>query len=105
MAKRPRSIPAMSPNRSLRTLIATTAACLITACGGGGGDDNPTAAPSPSQPLATGPAPITRVIVAGDSLADVGTVGYKATIQSASNPAAGYPIYPQLVAQQLGVGP
>ncbi|WP_427911605.1 SGNH/GDSL hydrolase family protein [Ramlibacter sp. MMS24-I3-19] len=44
------------------------------------------------------------MIVAGDSLADVGTVGYKATVQSASNPAAGYPIYPQLVAQQLGAG-
>lgn len=96
-------MPAPSLNSALRTLIAASTVCLVTACGGGG-NDNPTASPSPSQPLAIGPAPITRVVVVGDSLADVGTFGFKATVQSAASPTAGYPVYPQLVAQQLGAG-
>ena len=65
-------MPAMSLNRALRALVAASTVCLITACGGGGGSDSP-ATPSPSQPSASGPAPISRVIVAGDSLADAGT--------------------------------
>ena len=95
-------MPALCLNPALRTLIAASTVCLVTACGGGGNDAPAT--PAPSQPAASGPPPISRVIVAGDSLADVGTFGFKATVQSAANPAVGYPIYPQLVAQQLGAG-
>lgn len=66
-------------------------AALIAACGGGGGD-------------AAGPkAPISRVIVAGDSLADAGTFGFKFTVQNAANPGAGFPIFPQIVAQNYGL--
>lgn len=96
-------MPALSTHRALRALIAAGTACLVTACGGGGGSDSP-ANPSPSQPSASGPAPISRVVVAGDSLADVGTFGFKATVQSAANPAAGYPIYPEIVAKDVGTG-
>lgn len=96
-------MPAMSTHRALRALLSASIACLVTACGGGS-SSNPGASPSTSQPVALGVAPISRVIVAGDSLADVGTFGFKATVQSAANPAAGYPIYPELVAQQLGAG-
>ena len=68
--------------------IAASAAALLAACGGG----------SDAGPKTT----ISRVIVAGDSLADVGTFGYKFTIQDASNPS-GFPIYPQIVAQDFGI--
>jgi phospholipase/lecithinase/hemolysin len=47
---------------------------------------------------------INRVFVAGDSLADVGTFsGLKFTVQNAADPAAGYPIWPQLVANAYGL--
>ena len=73
----------------LAALAAVTAA-LVAACGGGSGffDDR---------------IEVTRVVVAGDSLADVGTFGYKFTVQNAAAPAAGFPIFPQLVAQEFGV--
>ena len=46
---------------------------------------------------------INRVFVAGDSLADVGTFsGLKFTVQNAADPAAGYPIWPQLVTFAFG---
>lgn len=96
-------MPAVSPSRTLRSLIAASTVCLVAACGGGGGGDS-AATPSPSQPLAVGPVPISRLIVAGDSLADVGTFGFKATVQSAANPAAGYPVYPEIVARDVGAG-
>jgi|GEM_PF-158035 len=47
---------------------------------------------------------VTRLIVAGDSLADVGTFGYKATVQDSANPA-GFPIIPELVATAQGLTP
>ncbi len=47
-------------------------------------------------------ANISKVYVMGDSLADVGTFGFKFTVQDASNPK-GYPIWTQLVANALGV--
>ncbi|MBK0392775.1 SGNH/GDSL hydrolase family protein [Ramlibacter algicola] len=87
----------------VRTAIAAATVSLLAACGGGGGDETPVgSAPAPTPPSASA-APITRLVVAGDSLADVGTFGLKATVQSASNPA-GYPIYPEVVSQQLGTG-
>jgi outer membrane lipase/esterase len=74
-----------------RGLLASAclAAALLASCGGG--DD-------PAGPRVA----ISRVIVAGDSLADVGTFGFKFTVQNAADPA-GFPIYPQLVASNFGV--
>ena len=75
----------------LRLLAAAfSAALVLAACGGGGGDAPPK-------------APISKVVVAGDSLADVGVFGLKFTVQNAANPAAGFPIFPQLVAQNFGI--
>ena len=48
------------------------------------------------------PAPIKKVYVMGDSLADVGTFGFKFTVQDA-NSAKGFPIWPQIVANNVGV--
>jgi outer membrane lipase/esterase len=48
------------------------------------------------------PAPIHKVFVMGDSLADVGTFGFKFTVQDA-NSAKGFPIWPQIVANNVGV--
>ncbi|WP_427913294.1 SGNH/GDSL hydrolase family protein [Ramlibacter sp. MMS24-I3-19] len=77
--------------RALVLGACAAAAALIAACGGGGGD-------------AAGPkAPISRVIVAGDSLADAGTFGFKFTVQNAASPSTGYPIFPQIVAQNYGL--
>jgi outer membrane lipase/esterase len=42
-------------------------------------------------------------VVAGDSLADVGTFGFKFTVQNAAAPSAGFPIFPQIVAQDYGI--
>jgi outer membrane lipase/esterase len=79
------------PMRITRRVQLAASACmvalLLAACGGGSG----------------GGAPIQRVVVAGDSLADVGTFGMKFTVQNAAAPAAGFPIYPQLVAREYGI--
>ena len=74
-----------------RGLLASAclAAALLAGCGGS--DD-------PAGPRTA----ISRVVVAGDSLADVGTFGFKFTVQKAADPA-GFPIYPQLVAQDYGI--
>jgi phospholipase/lecithinase/hemolysin len=48
------------------------------------------------------PAPINKVYVMGDSLADVGTFGFKFTVQDANSPK-GFPIWPQIVANNVGV--
>lgn len=85
--------------RTAHAALASATIALLTACGGGGGSSS-TATGAPSATAA--PVAISRVIVAGDSLADVGTFGYKATVQNASNVAAGYPIYPELVARGAG---
>lgn len=50
----------------------------------------------------SGPNPITKVYVMGDSLADVGAFGLKFTVQDASS-AKGFPIWPQIVASNVGV--
>lgn len=76
--------------RAITLAASAIAAALVVACGGGGSAAGPKVA-------------ISRVVVAGDSLADAGTFGAKFTVQNASNPAAGYPVYPQIVAQNYGV--
>jgi phospholipase/lecithinase/hemolysin len=63
----------------------------LLGCGGGGGS-------SVGPKLAVG-----KVYVMGDSLADVGTFGFKFTVQDAYNRAAGYPIWPQLVTNLYGL--
>jgi outer membrane lipase/esterase len=74
----------------IHLLALALAAALLASCGGGGGTDAPKTA-------------ITKVTVSGDSLADVGTFGLKFTVQNAADPAAGFPIFPQLVAQNFGI--
>jgi phospholipase/lecithinase/hemolysin len=71
-------------------LAAFTTAVLVAACGGGGDAAGPKTS-------------ITRVVVAGDSLADAGTFGFRFTVQKAAAPAAGYPNFTQLVAQNYGI--
>lgn len=61
----------------------------LLGCGGGASGSSP----KPN---------IQHVYVMGDSLADVGTMGYKFTVQSASDPK-GYLIWPQLVANAFGL--
>ena len=48
------------------------------------------------------PTPIHKVYVMGDSLADVGTFGFKFTVQDA-NSSKGFPIWPQIVANNVGI--
>ncbi len=80
----------MTTGRTLRLLAAALAgATILAGCGGGGGTEPPRAS-------------IARVIVAGDSLADVGTFGMKFTVQDSTS-TAGFPIFPQIVAQDFGV--
>lgn len=88
--------------RAFTAALAASAVFITTACGGGGGSD-PDPAPSPAPAAASG-GPPSRLIVAGDSLADVGTFGLKATVQNAANPSVGYPVYPELVGTALGTG-
>jgi phospholipase/lecithinase/hemolysin len=77
--------------RRLHLLAAAfAAAALLAACGGGDGTAGPR-------------SDIQKVTVAGDSLADVGTFGLKFTVQNAADPAAGFPIFPQLVARNFGI--
>ena len=91
-----------STRRAFAAAFCALAVIVATACGGGGSGDGESPAAAPA-PLASG-TPVARVFVAGDSLADVGTFGFKATVQNAADPAAGYPIYPELVAADLGAG-
>jgi outer membrane lipase/esterase len=80
----------MTTGRTLRLLAAALAgAAILAGCGGGGGTEPPRAS-------------IARVVVAGDSLADAGTFGFKFTVQNAAS-TAGFPIFPQIVAQDFGV--
>ena len=76
--------------RALALAASAASAALLVSCGGGGDAAPPKVA-------------ITRVAVAGDSLADAGTFGGKFTVQNATNPAAGYPVYPQIVAMDFGL--
>jgi outer membrane lipase/esterase len=83
------SMHSMTFNRALLA-AACTAAALLAGCGGGGDAAGPKVA-------------IARVFVAGDSLADAGTFGFKFTVQDAANPATGFPVFPQIVAQDFGI--
>jgi outer membrane lipase/esterase len=75
-----------------RPLLAAIVAAVALLAGCGGGDD------------AAGPkVAISRVVVAGDSLADVGVFGPKFTVQNSADPANGFPVFPQIVAQNFGV--
>jgi len=74
----------MSRFRSGLMALALASAAVLAACGGSGG------------PV------ISSVVVFGDSLADVGTFGLKATVQKAGDPK-GYPLWTQLVADAAGV--
>jgi phospholipase/lecithinase/hemolysin len=76
--------------RRLHLLAAAFAAAALLAGCGGGGTEGPR-------------SDIQKVTVAGDSLADVGTFGLKFTVQNAADPAAGFPIFPQLVAADFGI--
>ena len=72
------------PGSALATLAALAAAAFVAACGGGGADT-------------TTRTSVSRVVVLGDSLADVGTFGgVRATIQ-------GNDMYPERVAQSFGL--
>jgi outer membrane lipase/esterase len=80
-----------NPTRRALAIAATTAcAALLISCGGGGDAAGPKAS-------------IDRVFVAGDSLADAGVFGAKFTVQKASDPSNGYPVYPQIVAANFGI--
>lgn len=78
--------------QSIRLKLATLgAAVILAACGGGGGE-------APGNP-----AGITTVKVVGDSLADVGTFGFKATVQGAAATGPGStPLWTELAAASLG---
>jgi phospholipase/lecithinase/hemolysin len=65
--------------------LSLVAALLMAACGGGGSDTTPR-------------ANITSVKVMGDSLADVGTFGFKFTVQGTASL-----IYPERIAKSYGV--
>jgi outer membrane lipase/esterase len=66
-------------------MLAGAVALLLAACGGGGGDTTPR-------------AQVTSVKVFGDSLADVGTFGVKATVQGNDSR-----LYPERVAVSYGL--
>ncbi len=72
-------------------IAASAAALLVAGCGGGSDYTGPKQS-------------ISRVVVIGDSLADSGTFGFKFTVQNAASPAAGFPIWPELVARSYGIG-
>ncbi|MCC2673199.1 MAG: family lipolytic protein [Ramlibacter sp.] len=69
-------------------VLASLTAALITACGG----------------AFTSKVDFDRVVVAGDSLADAGTFGLKFTVQNSAAPAAGFPIWPEIVADEYDAG-
>lgn len=69
--------------------IAGAAALVLAACGGGGADTTPA-------------APITKVKVAGDSLADSGTFGLKFTVQNAGDNGGPTQIWADRVAANYG---
>ena len=66
----------MNSQQCKTSLSVLVAACLLAACGGGGSDTTPASA-------------VTSVKVAGDSLADSGTFGYKFTVQGSAATGAG----------------
>ena len=79
----------MTKHPFFRAGLGACLALALVSCGGGG-----SALPPKTR---TG-----QVYVMGDSLADVGTFGFKFTVQDAGN-AKGFPVWPQLVANVMGV--
>lgn len=77
----------MRISRTIRLAAGAVIAALLLASCGGGNDPS-----------------VTRLVVAGDSLADAGTYGLKFTVQNANAPAAGFPIYPEIVADAYELG-
>jgi phospholipase/lecithinase/hemolysin len=73
----------MTLRRSFQFGLSTVLVAVLAACGGGGSDTTPRAT-------------VTALRVMGDSLADVGTYGFKFTIQ-------GNDTYPERVAQSYGL--
>lgn len=73
--------------RMMRTGLAALASALVLAACGGGSSGGPE---------------FNKVVVFGDSLADVGTFGLKFTVQKAGD-AKGYPIWTQIVSDAVGV--
>jgi phospholipase/lecithinase/hemolysin len=71
-----------------RFAVSAVAALVLVACGGG-------------DPIGPKQA-VTRVVVAGDSLADVGTFGFKFTVQDATNPK-GFPVWNEIVGKTFGL--
>jgi len=70
--------------------VAAVAAAALAACGGGGSDTTPA-------------VKVTSVKVAGDSLADSGTFGYKFTVQGTAPTGTGStPIWPERAAASYG---
>lgn len=90
-------MPSRRSHRSFQMALAAAAIAVLAACGGG---SNESPDPAPASASAT---PTTRVFVAGDSLADSGTFGFKATVQNAADPAAGYLVYSEIVARNFGI--
>jgi outer membrane lipase/esterase len=81
----------MQTGRRPLLAVVVAAVALLAGCGGGGD-------PASSK------VAISRVVVAGDSLADVGTFGgVKFTVQNSADPANGFPIFPQIIASNFGV--
>ena len=88
--------PAVAPTAAATPATPPAASAAPTAT------TTPTAtatAPVASAAALTG---VSRLVVAGDSLADVGTFGYKFTVQDAGNPG-GFPVFPELVATAYGL--
>ena len=81
----------MQTGRNLRLLAAAfAAAAFIAGCGGGGGTEGPKAS-------------ITKVTVAGDSLADAGTFGARFTVQNSADPNSPFRVYPEIIALSYGI--
>lgn len=82
----------MKARMRMHWVAAAAAAVALAACGGGGSDTTPA-------------AKITTVKVAGDSLSDVGTFGFKATVQSSATTMTGpdsTPMWVDWIAKDYG---
>jgi hypothetical protein len=78
----------------LRTVPHAIVLCALLSLASCSGDDDS---------LSNKPAGISGVRVFGDSLADSGTFGLKFTVNKAGDNGAATPIWPELIASQLGV--
>jgi len=80
----------MQQGRRPLLAVLVAAAALLAACGGGGDPIGPKTA-------------ISRVVVAGDSLADSGTFGARFTVQNSADPANPFPVFSEIVARNFDV--